>query len=73
MILVYVWFRFEWQFAVGAIIATIHDIVMTMGFFVVSGIEFNQSSIAAILTIVGYSLERHGRGLRPRSRGFATI
>ena len=53
---VYVWFRFEWQFAVGAIIATIHDIVMTMGFFVVSGIEFNQSSIAAILTIVGYSL-----------------
>ena len=56
LILVYVWFRFEWQFAVGAIIATIHDIVMTMGFFVVSGIEFNQSSIAAILTIVGYSL-----------------
>ena len=56
LILVYVWFRFEWQFAVGAIIATIHDIVMTIGFFVVSGIEFNQSSIAAILTIVGYSL-----------------
>lgn len=55
-ILVYVWFRFEWQFAVGAIVATIHDIVMTMGFFVVSGVEFNQSSIAAILTIVGYSL-----------------
>ena len=50
------WFRFEWQFAVGAIIATIHDIVMTIGFFVVSGVEFNQSSIAAILTIVGYSL-----------------
>ena len=55
-ILIYVWFRFEWQFAVGAIIATIHDIVMTIGFFVVSGMEFNQSSIAAILTIVGYSL-----------------
>jgi SecD/SecF fusion protein len=56
LILVYVWFRFEWQFAIGAIVATVHDIVMTVGFFVVSGIEFNQSSIAAILTIVGYSL-----------------
>jgi SecD/SecF fusion protein len=56
LILVYVWFRFEWQFAIGAIVATIHDIVMTIGFFVITGIEFNQSSIAAILTIVGYSL-----------------
>jgi SecD/SecF fusion protein len=56
LILLYVWFRFEWQFAIGAIVATIHDIVMTIGFFVISGVEFNQSSIAAILTIVGYSL-----------------
>ena len=56
LIMVYVWFRFEWQFAVGAMIATIHDVVMTIGFFVITGIEFNQSSIAAILTIVGYSL-----------------
>jgi len=56
LILVYVWFRFEWQFAIGAIVATIHDVVMTIGFFVITGIEFNQSSIAAILTIVGYSL-----------------
>ena len=56
LVLIYVWFRFEWQFAIGAIIATIHDIVITVGFFVISGIEFNQSSIAAILTIVGYSL-----------------
>ncbi|TIU28554.1 MAG: protein translocase subunit SecF, partial [Mesorhizobium sp.] len=48
-ILVYVWFRFEWQFAVGAIVATVHDVVMT-------GLEFNQSSLAAILTIIGYSL-----------------
>ncbi len=55
-ILIYVWFRFEWQFAVGAIVATVHDVVMTIGFFVISGIEFNQSSIAAILTIIGYSL-----------------
>lgn len=55
-ILIYIWFRFEWQFALGAIIATLHDVIMTMGFFVISGIEFNLSSIAAILTIVGYSL-----------------
>jgi SecD/SecF fusion protein len=55
-ILLYIWFRFEWQFAIGAIVATVHDVVMTIGFFVISGIEFNQSSIAAMLTIVGYSL-----------------
>lgn len=55
-ILIYVWFRFEWQFAVGAIIATIHDVVMTLGFYSVVDLEFNLSSIAAILTIVGYSL-----------------
>ena len=55
-ILVYIWFRFEWQFGVGAIIATGHDVIMTIGFYVVTGVEFNLSSIAAILTIVGYSL-----------------
>ena len=55
-ILMYVWFRFEWQFGVGAIIATAHDVIMTIGFYVVTGVEFNLSSIAAILTIVGYSL-----------------
>ena len=55
-ILIYVWLRFEWQFGIGAIIATAHDVIMTIGFYVVSGVEFNLSSIAAILTIVGYSL-----------------
>jgi len=55
-ILVYLWFRFEWQFAVGAIISTGHDVVLTIGLFAFSGLEFNASSIAAILTIVGYSL-----------------
>ncbi len=55
-ILAYVWFRFEWQFAIGAIIATGHDVLMTLGFFVIAQLEFNLSSIAAILTIVGYSL-----------------
>ncbi len=55
-ILVYIWVRFEWQFALGAIIATIHDVVLTLGLFSITGLEFNLSSIAAILTIVGYSL-----------------
>jgi preprotein translocase SecF subunit len=55
-ILVYLWFRFEWQFAVGAIVATLHDVLMTVGFYAVSGIEFNLTSIAAVLTIVGFSL-----------------
>lgn len=55
-ILVYIWLRFEWQFALGAIIATTHDVLLTIGMFVVTGIVFNLSSIAAILTIVGYSL-----------------
>ncbi len=55
-ILVYIWIRFEWQFAIGAIIATVHDVIMTIGLFVVTGLEFNLSSIAAVLTIVGYSL-----------------
>jgi preprotein translocase subunit SecF len=55
-VLVYLWFRFEWQFAVGAVIATLHDLVLTIGFFALTQIEFNMTSIAAILTIVGYSL-----------------
>ena len=56
LILIYIWFRFEWQFAAGAIIATLHDVILTLGLFVVTGIEFNLTSIAAILTIIGYSL-----------------
>ena len=55
-ILIYIWFRFEWQFAVGAIIATVHDVILTIGFYSILGLEFNLSSIAAVLTIVGYSL-----------------
>jgi preprotein translocase subunit SecF len=55
-VLIYLWFRFEWQFAVGAVIATLHDLVLTIGFFALTQIEFNMTSIAAILTIVGYSL-----------------
>lgn len=55
-ILVYIWLRFEWQFALGAVLATAHDVVMTIGLYVITGLEFNLSSIAAVLTIVGYSL-----------------
>ncbi|MDN5927679.1 MAG: protein translocase subunit SecDF [Hyphomicrobiales bacterium] len=55
-ILVYVWIRFEWQFAIGSIVATINDIILTLGFLVVTQLEFDLSTVAAILTIVGYSL-----------------
>lgn len=55
-VLVYLWFRFERELALGAIVGTLHDIVLTVGVFVVTRIEFNMTSIAAILTIVGYSL-----------------
>jgi preprotein translocase subunit SecF len=55
-VLFYLWFRFERELAIGAIIGTLHDIVLTLGFFVISRHEFNMTSIAAILTIVGYSL-----------------
>jgi len=55
-VLVYLWFRFEWQFAVGAVIATLHDLVLTIGFFAVTQLQFDMTSIAAILTILGYSL-----------------
>ncbi|MEI5664068.1 protein translocase subunit SecF [Bosea sp. CCNWLW174] len=55
-VLVYLWFRFEMQLAIGAIVGTMHDIVLTMGFFLITQLEFNLTSIAAILTIVGYSL-----------------
>jgi preprotein translocase SecF subunit len=55
-ILVYIWFRFEWQFGVGAVIALIHDVVLTLGIFSLLGLEFNLATVAAILTIVGYSL-----------------
>jgi preprotein translocase SecF subunit len=55
-VLVYIWLRFEWHFGVGAVTALIHDVLLTIGFFTFTGLEFNLSTIAAILTIVGYSL-----------------
>ncbi|WP_319531921.1 protein translocase subunit SecF [uncultured Cohaesibacter sp.] len=55
-VLVYIWFRFEWQFALGAVIATVHDVILTIGVFAFLQMEFNLTTIAALLTIVGYSL-----------------
>ena len=55
-VLGYLWFRFEMNLAIGAVIGTLHDIVLTVGFFLITREEFNMTSIAAILTIVGYSL-----------------
>ena len=55
-ILIYIWIRFQWNFALGAIIALIHDVVLTLGFFSVLQLEFNLATVAAVLTIAGYSI-----------------
>lgn len=54
--LLYIWFRFEWQFSLGAVLALIHDVILTIGIFCITQLEFNLPIIAAILTIVGYSM-----------------
>ena len=54
--LLYIWIRFEWQFSLGAIIAIFHDVILTLGFFSLFSFEINLSIVAAILTIVGYSM-----------------
>jgi len=54
--LIYIWFRFEWQFSLGAVIALVHDVILTIGVFCLTQLEFNLPIIAAILTIVGYSM-----------------
>jgi preprotein translocase subunit SecF len=55
-VLIYLWFRFEWQYAVGAVISLLHDVLLSIGLFSLIGLEFNLNIIAAILTIIGYSL-----------------
>ena len=55
-ILIYIWIRFQWNFALGAIIALIHDVILTLGFFSVLQLEFNLATVAAVLTIAGYSI-----------------
>ena len=54
--LIYIWLRFEWQFSLGAVIALLHDVILTIGVFCLTQLEFNLPIIAAILTIVGYSM-----------------
>ncbi|MEQ9122170.1 MAG: protein translocase subunit SecF, partial [Alphaproteobacteria bacterium] len=54
--LVYIWFRFEWQFAIAGVAALVHDVIITIGLFAITGWEFNLSTIAALLTIAGYSI-----------------
>ena len=53
---VYIWFRFEWQFSVAALAALVHDVVATIGFFSLLQVEFNLATLAAVLTIAGYSI-----------------
>ncbi len=55
-IMIYIWIRFDWQFGLGGIFALVHDAILTLGFFSLSGLEFNLTSIAAILTVIGYSI-----------------
>lgn len=55
-IAIYIWLRFEWQFGVGALFALFHDVALTLGFFSLTQLEFNLNVVAAVLTIVGYSL-----------------
>ena len=54
--LAYIWIRFEWQFSIGAILALFHDVIVTLGIFSVFSLEINLSIVAAVLTIVGYSM-----------------
>lgn len=56
LMLGYIWFRFEWHFGIGAVVALIHDVILSIGMFAVTQMEFNLSTIAALLTIVGYSI-----------------
>lgn len=55
-IIIYIWFRFEWQFAIGAVLALSHDVLVTVGVFAILHLEFDLSTVAALLTILGYSV-----------------
>jgi preprotein translocase subunit SecF len=55
-IMIYIWVRFDWQYGLGGIFALLHDAIVTLGFFSITGLEFNLTSIASILTIIGYSI-----------------
>jgi preprotein translocase subunit SecF len=53
---IYLWFRFEWQYGFGGILALLHDAILVVGFYSITGIEFNLTSVAAVLTVIGYSI-----------------
>jgi preprotein translocase subunit SecF len=55
-ITIYIWFRFEWQFGVGALFALVHDVTLTLGLFALTQMEFDLNIVAALLTLIGYSL-----------------
>jgi preprotein translocase subunit SecF len=55
-IAIYIWVRFEWQFGVGALFALVHDVTLTLGLFALTGMEFDLNIVAALLTLIGYSL-----------------
>ena len=57
----FTWFRFEWYFGVSTVVALVHDVIVTLGFFALTQLEFDLNVVAAVLTIIGYSLERQGR------------
>ena len=54
--MIYIWFRFEWQFAVASVVALLHDVLITIGFFVITGVQFDLATLAAVLTVAGYSI-----------------
>ena len=56
LIMIYIWFRFEWQFAVASVAALLHDVLITIGFFVITGVQFDLATLAAVLTVAGYSI-----------------
>jgi preprotein translocase subunit SecF len=56
LMMFYIWIRFDWQFGIGGVLALIHDAILTIGFFSITQLEFDLTSVAAILTIIGYSI-----------------
>ena len=72
-IMVYIWLRFEWQFAIGTVATLVHDVALTIGLFAILQLQFDLTIIAALLTIVGYSLNDTRGCLRPVSREPAQV
>lgn len=56
LMMIYIWFRFQWTFGLGALVGLLHDVILTFGLFAVTGMEFTLTSVAAVLTIIGYSM-----------------